>query len=951
MNEDLQIEYSILMKDVSALPDTTSSRYSIDEYGILHLADKADVSTKEERARRVLGAIFPLFTAEDVEDELSKSTISGLHFHAGNYKRIKVLKEIDRKCITDNFDVRLILLLLRYERVIEFNKTPLCQGEYLEDYLDHLISSSEIPYKDTLQALLHEQSGNLVIDDDPDETEVEKINRAIMLLSLLSPEEISEYGMKDINLSPFSEGPLSCFFDESFTPFVPLLLLGSDKARVIFRNPVLRMEVPATSLIDKIVNDFDISLTGGPVAVGTTTYMTILRQCAVSGLSSSEWLFNSDTVYGVKGGPSGCSRFFFETLKEGIADRIYQEYRFIRPELYVEPEGSVLAKTPGHYIFALDEDEFYALENDSIDRVECWIFRKFIVQDGDLRRIGRARTIVDEAEPPRCFYLLDIDFDRSIRKDKGIKVINCDLIEAGLPRSSSLIESYFSREDEGATSLLCYVSPSVIENNGWHLNPDLYWTGHLSEMRHPVRLSTVLSSLRLIDIVKPKSKEKLEQDILETKERIANISRLHPTGYKPLELNRSHLKAIEEDLLSERFKTGCVIRDLQDLPLNNYKEYVSPEDMSPYFDELFYKVEPGPTSHGVLLVDKYGPSARPSYYVAPENEPLYIHEELAKRCHFFEVKEDLADPWFLAYCISEEVDQFAIRLTDGRDGPHVRKEAFLTIMVDLPPIDEQARFVETILREDLMRRRSQLGAAEALLNLSHTIGGPSNRIQTLLGELEESLDGNFNALSALRKIGDNFDYIVRLVNTFSRDLERYPVTLKSTPVVPLVEKNLQAVANLPLGLTPELISCTVSRDRTAFLDDMLFEVMMDNIFRNAYRHGFNRTVSTENRVGVFLSEVSVNGLPHLLMSVRNNGKRLQPGFTIHDFVTKGKTGGDTGNSGQGGYDIYQIVKKFRGRMCLRSNGDWNFIIDILLPLESAAGGSGDIEPYPHGPLV
>ena len=165
MNEDLQIEYSILMKDVSALPNTTSTRYSIDEYGILHLADKADASTEEERARRVLGAIFPLFTAKDVGDELRKSTRSGLSFHASNYKKIKVLEKIDRKCITDNFDVRLILLLLRYERVIEFNRTPLCQGEYPEDYLDHLISSSEIPYKDTLQALLHEQSGNLIIND------------------------------------------------------------------------------------------------------------------------------------------------------------------------------------------------------------------------------------------------------------------------------------------------------------------------------------------------------------------------------------------------------------------------------------------------------------------------------------------------------------------------------------------------------------------------------------------------------------------------------------------------------------------------------------------------------------------------------------------------------------------------------------------------------------------
>lgn len=946
------------MKDVSDLPDTSSSRYQIDEYGTYHLTSRTRVSTKEERAIRVLGAIYSYYPAERVEYVRRTSQGNGPRFHPINYQVVfEALKDDDRKCVTDNFDIRLILLLLRYEGVIEFGKTPLCPGKDTKKYLYRLISSSDIPYKDTLLNLLDEQLEKLFIDYDPDESEKDKVNRAVMLLSLLSPEEIREYGMKKIGLAQFGQGSLCWFFESSIAHFAPLLLLRSAKVKEILRNPLLKKDFYAKR-IDKMIDDYGILLTDEPVAVGRMTYMSLLRQCAVSGISCDGWLLKVDDVYGNKVSPPKCNRFILEHLRKDIVERIYQEEWLKIPNHYQEERkqtGLHPNVHPGHYIIALDEKEFKDLSANKIDEVDSNDFRQFIAKRADLRSIGQslAKEFTDGVS--RRFYLLDLDFNRSSRKDSAIKVIICDNLEAGIQTVMSPIKAFIHREYNESAPHFGFVSPSVIGDNGWRLDPDLYWTRRIYEMRHPVLLGKVVKPLLdLGELVTPPSREMLRQDILDTRVLIESIPREQnrfTIMNKTLDELQSRLYALEEDFRLDRYKTKCVIDDLQDRPLDNYREHISPKDMSPYFDSLFYKLEPRPFSHGILLVDKSDPAAHPSYYVVPENEPLFILKELADCCYFFVVKEGHADPWFLALSINGEADQCTIRLTDGTDEPVVRKEAFLSIIVDLPPVEEQVKLIENFLREELKRRRSQLGVAEALLNLSHTIGGPSNRIQTLLGELEESLEGNEQAVSDIRKIGDNFDYIMRLVNTFSRDFERYPVPLKSTPVIPLIEKSLLAVANLPFGLTPELVSCMVSRERTSILNDTMFEVMMDNIFRNAYRHGFNRTASPKNKVGVYLSEVSVDEAAYLLMSVRNNGRPLTSGFTIHDFIKRGKSGGSTGNSGQGGHDIYQIIKKFSGHLALRSDPEWNFIIDILLPLEPAAGGSGDIEPYSYGPLV
>ena len=131
---------------------------------------------------------------------------------------------------------------------------------------------------------------------------------------------------------------------------------------------------------------------------------------------------------------------------------------------------------------------------------------------------------------------------------------------------------------------------------------------------------------------------------------------------------------------------------------------------------------------------------------------------------------------------------------------------------------------------------------------------------------------------------------------------------------------------------------------------MLLSVLCDNILRNAHRHGFNKVVSKDHKVLIKLSLAKHEGRDYYVMSFCNNGNKLEPDFSIYDFISRGKKGKTTGNTGQGGYDIYQIVRKFDGRLGLRSSDEWNFILDVLIPV-SDLDEHTIVSDYSYGALV
>ena len=112
-------------------------------------------------------------------------------------------------------------------------------------------------------------------------------------------------------------------------------------------------------------------------------------------------------------------------------------------------------------------------------------------------------------------------------------------------------------------------------------------------------------------------------------------------------------------------------------------------------------------------------------------------------------------------------------------------------------------------------------------------------------------------------------------------------------------------------------------------------MLMDTLTNNAKRHGFEGIWKPENIVNISLQHVKYNDKACLLVSMSNNGHPLKEGFTIYDYITRGRFDGDSGHTGLGGNHVYTIMKRHGGWLNLRNDKSWNFIIDMIFPIQGS----------------
>ena len=272
--EQLTEQFNILKNDVSSLPDTTSYTRITREEGNYSLSPKSTPKTEEERATRILGAIKPLFGHSSLRSFHSRmndrtQSVSESYLEAEK----EYLKELEL-CVTNNRHLKLILLLLRWEGIINFGVSPMCDSEDPVQFLRGLIHESGLQYSDTLMMLLdhcEKSEDNLFIQSD-NETPAEKLNKAFMLLSLLSPEEIRQYGSPKTTMGAYSNSYLSYLFlmDDDVNMVLPFAYLNRKIALSLFSDE--RIIVPSADGAKKLVNALHEKLgffasNEGPMAV------------------------------------------------------------------------------------------------------------------------------------------------------------------------------------------------------------------------------------------------------------------------------------------------------------------------------------------------------------------------------------------------------------------------------------------------------------------------------------------------------------------------------------------------------------------------------------------------------------------------------------------------------------------------------------------------------------
>lgn len=878
--QQLETQFEILKKDVSGLLDTNYfARIEHDDEGRYYLKPYGAISNNEGRVARVLGAICPDWGVGSIKSLIRNTRTNSLPEGYSDIERT-VLEE-QKQCITTNRLIKRILLLLRLDGVLEFGKTPLCGNGEPVEFLKRVINESGIEYKDTMLALVDvalEDTRPPFISDDPNESAGEKFDKAVMLLSLLSKEEVMEFGGNDTHIGQDTQGAFCTIFhnEPRLAKVLPLIMHCCPKALEIFKNVRLKQRWGDSDKdADTLAESLREALEDSPlkcIAFDEDPYRNILFQCANSGTSISGWVKEASSCLG----DNACdvTSWILEHIDAQVAETIMSR--------------------EGYYMLSLMDSGISKFESSE----EYKELRKYIVDNGYLLDVWHCQADFGDFMVNVAFY--EIDTRTPNRNNGHIRFFNFE--NSYLDEDHcGLRDILFGFDPESSNTVYRFIPVERVASEDYRLDMDLYNSYGYARCQNPVLLGEILSPVE------------------------GTTGVYEDSAYVPI------------------YEEGSTEARLYDAPLDNYSEFIKAGDAYRSNGDRKYSV-----SQALFIRNRW--PMKPTWISCKNlgaNGGIIVNSHDSENVRVYNVDQSVVYPWYLAYKISNETYQFNLR--KNQEGT-IDESQFLRMYIDLPSLEDQKKEVEDVINKEIERKKRQVGAVETLFNLSHTIGSPASRIQSLLGNLQDMCMRNPEISSQLKKITDNFDYIIRVIDSTSKDFSSSNDPLKEFKILPILESFISSFSSLPFGIDPMINKERIDSDTRVKIDKTLFSVMMDNILRNAHRHGFDKKVSSENKVSIELDVVQYEGVDHLMLSVRNNGKKMEEGFSVYDYISRGKHGKRTGNTGQGGYDIYQIVKKFNGYLGLRSDDQWNFIIDILIPVIGTDSETLNT-PYPYGTLL
>lgn len=266
-------------------------------------------------------------------------------------------------------------------------------------------------------------------------------------------------------------------------------------------------------------------------------------------------------------------------------------------------------------------------------------------------------------------------------------------------------------------------------------------------------------------------------------------------------------------------------------------------------------------------------------------------------------------------------------------------------MVIEPDLNKQRALVKTIINKEVQARQKVLDAIKARQNINtaagdivHMLGTPFLAQQNIIGRIQD-YKGDKNAPAYTKNVDALIaasSYIQRIVNAMNADFATASFVKESIDLGVIVKNYINNIQISEIIKYP-IEAISIPDDIFVKADTTMLQILLDSIIENASRHGFRKEQRKEYRISVSVEKVIFNEEPFALLSIKNNGYPMPKNFTLEDYVSKGRFNGESGRSGLGGYHVYSITKKHNGYIYLRSDEDWNFIIDILLPLTEKSG--------------
>ncbi len=300
----------------------------------------------------------------------------------------------------------------------------------------------------------------------------------------------------------------------------------------------------------------------------------------------------------------------------------------------------------------------------------------------------------------------------------------------------------------------------------------------------------------------------------------------------------------------------------------------------------------------------------------------------------FKVNENLVIPEYLVYTL---LNHRAI--SKGR----MPLSGYMMLPIVIDSLETQKKMVDKeilLYNQKLDAEREadalRLGVKQNVSDLEHMLGSTQLRITKIITRLEKVTPTSENYHHLVKSLKDNVEYMNRIIHYNNARIDTESFNLKRGDIAEFINAYVDAWNNYGGEYFKILVDNRLDANILLSFDKTLLTVMLDSILNNAIRHGFHKrkNYTDHNMVQISLSAVEYNGLPYMQLTVANNGDHIAEGFTIKDYISRGRYTTSTGRSGLGGYHVYQIVKGHNGFLYLDSNKVWNMIVEVLLPIET-----------------
>lgn len=277
----------------------------------------------------------------------------------------------------------------------------------------------------------------------------------------------------------------------------------------------------------------------------------------------------------------------------------------------------------------------------------------------------------------------------------------------------------------------------------------------------------------------------------------------------------------------------------------------------------------------------------------------------------------------LAALVTDQVQAYS----KGATVNMLTRRDFLDITIPLPSLPEQERIVKVAESAYLQ----QLGLAQVGSDLGHMLGTPFSKISFALLQLEESDSLSAKDRKNLQSLKEIFEYADRLVkvsgNLDIKSMERSNICLFDfiQSYIAKWDSFGSETFKVDLDADENAKSALVTANEDAL------SIMFDCLFDNAHRHGFEKKYLQDNEVTVVMLSEIHEGKPYIRLRVGNNGKPMEKGFEIKDYIARGRFVSGSGRSGLGGYHVNAVVESMGGEIdSLISIPGWT-AFEFLIP--------------------